>query len=122
AGYSAGDVTLDVYNSSTGVNVSPLTTYDAANRIYYFELNWGSYSLAPGGRIDANFSIHLNGWQPAWNPENDWSYQELTGSYTNTLYIPVYRGTAGLIYGLEPGDSPPPTPTPTKPGPTPTPT
>ena len=46
AGYAAGNVTLDVYYSSAGVTVSPLTAYDAANRIYYFELNWGSYSLA----------------------------------------------------------------------------
>jgi len=119
AGYSAGNVTLDVYYSSTGVNVSPLTAYDTANRIYYYELDWGSYSVAPGARIEANFSIHLTGWQPAWDPANDWSYQGLSGSYTNTPYIPVYRA-GELIYGLEPDGSPPPTPTPTSPVPTPT--
>src|SRR5690554_6386661 len=122
AGYSAGNVTLDVYYSSTGVTVSPLTAYDTANRIYYYELDWGSYSVAPGARLEANFSIHLTGWQPAWDPANDWSYQELAGSYTNTPYIPVYR-SGELIYGLEPGGSPPPTPTATtEPEPTPTPT
>jgi len=122
AGYSAGNVTLDVYYSSAGVTVSPLTAYDTANRIYYYELDWGSYSVAPGARIEANFSIHLTGWQPAWDPANDWSYQGLSGSYTNTSYIPVYRA-GGLIYGLEPDGSPPPTSTPTAtPGPTPTPT
>jgi len=120
AGYAAGDVTLDVYYSSTGVNLSPLTAYDTANRIYYYELDWGSYSVAPGARVEANFSIHLTGWQPAWDPANDSSYQGLSGSYTNTPYIPVYR-SGELIYGLEPDGSPPPTPTPTtEPEPTPT--
>src|SRR5690554_8097914 len=34
AGYSAGNVTLDVYYSSTGVNVSPLTAYDKIGRAH----------------------------------------------------------------------------------------
>jgi hypothetical protein len=102
AGYSAEDVTIDVYYTSAGkVEVSPLTVYNRENHIYYYELDWGSYPVASGGRIEANFSVHLTGWQPVWDGSNDWSYRGLLTTYTDTERIPVYMDVE-LIQGLEP--------------------
>ena len=100
AGYPTGNVTLDLYHSSAPATVS-FEPYDQANHIYYFELDWGTFSLTAGRHIEANFSVHLNGWQSIWNAENDWSFTGLTSSNARSLYIPVYQN-GNLIYGMEP--------------------
>ncbi|HEY8344237.1 MAG TPA: glycoside hydrolase family 48 protein [Bacillota bacterium] len=100
AGYSIDHVTLDLYYSSAPATVS-LVSFDQTNHIYYFELDWGIFSLAAGRHIETNFSVHLNGWQSVWNAGNDWSFTTLTSSNAKTTYIPVYQN-GSLIYGMEP--------------------
>lgn len=98
AGYSASNVKLDLYYSSATVTVSAIKPYHAESNLYYFEISWGTYALPTGGRIEANFSLHLNGWQQSWNAENDFSFTGLTNTYTTTQFIPIFQSGA-LISG-----------------------
>ncbi|HEX2953013.1 MAG TPA: cohesin domain-containing protein, partial [Bacillota bacterium] len=109
AGYSSSNVKLDMYYSSATATVSPIKVFDAAKNIYYYEVSFGTYSLAKGSRIEANFSIHLNSWQQVWNSANDHSFTGLTNSMATTQYIPVYQ-SGTIIYGKEPSgyDTTPP--------------
>ncbi|HEX2953012.1 MAG TPA: glycoside hydrolase family 9 protein [Bacillota bacterium] len=102
AGYSASNIKLDLYYSSATATVSSIKSYGATQNIYYFDISWGTYSLPQGNRIEVNFSLHLNGWQQAWNASNDFSFSGLTNAYTTTQYIPVFQ-SGTLVSGTMPG-------------------
>jgi hypothetical protein len=47
--------------------------------------------------------VHFNNYYPGqWNKSNDWSWQGITGSYSETKYVTVYDNLGNLIYGNEP--------------------
>jgi hypothetical protein len=102
AGYSASNIKLDLYYSSATATVSSIKSYGATQNIYYFDISWGTYSLPQGNRIEVNFSLHLNGWQQAWNASNDFSFIGMTNAYTTSPYIPVFQ-SGTLVSGTMPG-------------------
>ncbi len=122
-GQSISDIHLEIMydqakSYSLGITkVTGPVAADAANGIYYVQLDWegmiffGSleYQFAIVNDPDSNYATY-------WDPTNDYSRQGLTGTYTLTQNVPVYSGGV-LVYGQEPGPVVTPTggvvPTPT---------
>jgi len=118
--YAAGGTTNNVTisdNFLSGGTISGLRTWDESNHVYYVELSYDGVNLIPGGstsyNAEAQFRFTIPTSFPAsdWNPNNDWSYQDLiygNQSVTNTGFIPTYQNGVKLE-GAEPptsGESP----------------
>jgi hypothetical protein len=109
AGGSTNNVTVSV-NMLDGGTISGLRPWDVANHIYYVELNYDGVNIIPGGstsyRREAQFRLAIPNSFPAaaWNPNNDFSYQNLVygnQNVSNTVYIPTYENGVKLE-GQEP--------------------
>lgn len=119
AGYGVEDVKLKL-GSHEGAKLSGLNKYK--DNIYYFIVDFTGTQIIPSEwqmcEKDANIEITFP--DGAGSSDNDWSYQNLTGSpdYSAisfeglTPYIPVYDN--GIkVFGMEPGGGSEITPTPT---------
>jgi hypothetical protein len=79
--------------------------WDAANNIYYIELDWSADSIY--GKRDVQFALiaaQASDYARHWDPTNDWSHQGLSLSSTavgDTQYMPVYLNGV-KVYGQEP--------------------
>lgn len=92
--------------------------YDAAfdPNIYYIEITFDGYKIANANK-KYQYTVGLY-YGDNWDPENDWSYQNITkcadtyqdGSETRTDYICVYSDGV-LVGGIEPDGSVPETDT-----------
>ncbi len=97
AGLSATDVATEKFwDQCNTVTITPLSAWDAAQAIYYVDLNFGSYSLPASSACELHFRIRTAGWQLVWNSANDYSRQGLTccGPYITTSRLPVYSKAA----------------------------
>jgi len=99
----ASNYVLDVYydQTSSATRSGPFE-WDADT--YYFEIDYGSYSIGKNQTYQLNGSIHLANWQSQQSSSSDWWRSGLTSSYTSTSYIPVYVN-GDLVAGQEPGES-----------------
>ncbi len=110
AGYSASNLVFAKdWDQSGAVTVSGPTAYDAPNYIYYYTMDYGTYSLAAGSSTQLRYRIYLSDWSTNWDASNDWSRTGLIiNTWVTTTYIPVYKD-GSLIYGNEPtADTTPP--------------
>ena len=120
-GVSPADISVSSAYNQCGTATGP---HHYAGDIYYIKVDCTGTKIYPGGqphyRKEIQFRILSNS---AWDTSNDWSYEGLSpvsNSPAKTARITLYdNGT--LIWGVEPGDTPPPPPTATPVPPTPTP-
>jgi endoglucanase len=87
---------------------------DAANGLYYINIDWGTATMV--GSRELQFVIQITqdysgGTNPAWDGTNDPSHTGLTSAYATTNYIPIFHNGT-LVSGQIPGDNTSPTPTP----------
>ena len=111
AGYTVNDVVVSKNYSEVPVTVSGPT--HLRDNIYYVTVDYTGSAIFPGGQSESaretQVRIRLPYAAPdaAWEPNNDWSYQGLTGTFAETPYIPVYDDGV-LIHGQVPGPILPP--------------
>jgi len=112
AGYTAADLTV-LTNYNQGATVSNPIAYDAANHIYYVNVDFTGTKIYPGGQphYKKEVQFRITGPQGAWNPANDYSYGGLvTQTVAKTTLMPVYD--AGVkVFGQEPSGGTTPIPT-----------
>ncbi|QNU66062.1 glycoside hydrolase family 9 protein [Ruminiclostridium herbifermentans] len=84
------------------------------NNIYYIEVTWDGYPIA-GSNKKYQLALGTYAWQNYWNPDDDWSHQDLNTTDDNwkgvparTDYICVYDNGV-LVGGIEPDGSRPET-------------
>ncbi|MDP4181381.1 MAG: cellulase family glycosylhydrolase, partial [Bacillota bacterium] len=115
AGYKTTDVTIEkLYDQTSGkTTFSGPFAWDAANNIYYFQVNWNTYSLDAGATIEQDIRLRLSDWGKDWDATNDYSNKGLSSSFSDAQNMPLYRGNLRM-FGADPGNgSVTPTPTPT---------
>lgn len=104
------DEQASAYGGSTVVS-NPIA-WDAANGIYYVEMDWSANALY--GKRDLQVGLvaaQAADYASHWDPSNDWSHQALTSTaLASTQYIPIYLDGV-KVWGLEPGGTPANTPT-----------
>lgn len=100
-GLTSSSVGIRTDWNECGAAVSGLQVWNAASRIFYLDIDWGSRTFAASSVC--NLQLALSIYNPAvWNGANDPSVQGLTrGGYRNASGIPVYRNGT-LVYGNEP--------------------
>ncbi|MEO1146755.1 MAG: Calx-beta domain-containing protein [Cyanobacteria bacterium J06638_22] len=101
AGYSTNDVLIGEIN---GPLVSDLNVWDAAEDIYYVEVDFSGTAIAPSNFASVEFSLGVSSSLPtsAWDTANDWSTQSLTGDVMTSRHLPVYDGTMDRLSGVVP--------------------
>ncbi len=129
AGYSVNEISVST-NYNAGAKVTGLHSWDAANNIYYVDVDFTGTNIYPGGqpafKKEVQFRIAAPMNTNVWDNNNDYSYQDIkgvsSGNTVKSIYIPVYDDGV-LVYGQEPvrGGGPTPTPTPVPATPTPKP-
>lgn len=99
------EVKLD---NTKGASISTLKPWDVSKKIYYVQVDLDSSKIYPGGEqyYKKEVKFRLTNPKSAWNPENDWSYQDVKDQSTpvKSEKIPVYDN-GRLIFGKEPGKS-----------------
>ncbi|CAM2006440.1 glycoside hydrolase family 9 protein [Acanthopleuribacter pedis] len=108
AGYTVADVSArTAYNQGSGFSWP--NVYDAANHIYYIEVQFDGVAIYPGGQSaskkQVQFRLTLDSTDNVWDNSNDFSYDGIAsggGSFgVKTERIPVYRG-GSRVAGIEP--------------------
>jgi hypothetical protein len=99
SGRTISNVMCDERYDEAGSATCTLVQY--SGNIYYFRLNFGSYSLAVNDTVSYKITLRLSDWSDNWNSANDYSRGGLTGTLAVTARIPVYVGTT-LVYGTNP--------------------
>ncbi len=91
AGRPASQYVLDRdYESSGNPQTSPTGPFLHSGNIYYFEINYGTKSLAAGATWLYQWRLHLSSYNNDYDAANDWWYTGITSSYADTAYLPVY--------------------------------
>jgi endoglucanase len=92
-------------NPNKGVAISALKPWDVSKKIYYVQVDLDGSQLYPGGEPHYKKEIQFRFTSPTsgWNPENDWSYQDIKNQEggVKSAKIPVYD-SGKLIFGTEP--------------------
>ncbi|UII27898.1 glycoside hydrolase family 9 protein [Fulvivirga maritima] len=108
AGYSAADYVVSTNNGGVA-SYTPLMAWDASSNIYYTEVSLNSdIFLWPGGQGESRQEVQMRVRLPyeapssAWDPSNDWSYQGVNGTLSQSPNIPLYVD-GQLAFGNEPG-------------------
>jgi hypothetical protein len=75
--------------------------------IIFVDINYPtSFQLAPGARTTddgVQLGVHFNNYYPGqWTKLNDWSWQGITGSFSETQKVTIYDQYGNLFYGSEP--------------------
>jgi hypothetical protein len=116
AGLTAADYIVTRNFAQGRATVSNLLPFDAANNLYYVQVNYTGDTLFPGTqdsyRRECQFRIAVPQSAPstAWNTANDWSYRTLKtggGALTSgdpSQNITVYE-SGRRVFGLEPGST-----------------
>jgi len=90
-----------------------------SGNIYFVKIDFSGTRIFPGGMNyyykAVQFSVGLaSGTAENWNMTNDWSFKNLSSSFTVSTNIPAYDNNV-LVFGKEPGGiTPTSTPTPTR--------
>ncbi len=90
-----------LFDQTNAVTISGPTQWDGD--IYYFTLDYGSFSLEPGASYELNGAMHLQNYVNGFNSGNDWWHTGISDTYALTDYLPVYVNNV-LADGLEPGE------------------
>jgi endoglucanase len=104
-GRKASDTQVSL-KAKQGATVSALKPWNSSKNIYYIQIDLDGSKIYPGGehyKKEVQFSF--NSPSSAWNPDNDWSYQDLKdkADLVRNVKIPVYD-TGNLIFGTEPNN------------------
>lgn len=108
AGYSAKDITIST-NYNSGAKVTGPHVWDAANNIYYINVDFTGTKIYPGGQSAYKKEIQFRIAAPLntnfWSNDNDYSFKDIkgvsSGNTVKTQYIPVYDNGV-LVFGKEP--------------------
>lgn len=89
------------YDQSSAATISGPTL--SSGLVYYFTINYGTASLAPGASWDFNTALHLNNWASSYTSSNDWWRVggTLPTVYTDWMNIPGYVA-GSLVWGSVP--------------------
>ncbi len=91
--------------SNPGVTISQLKPWGNSTTIYYLQIDVDGSKLYPGGEPHYKKEVQFGLTSPIglWNPDNDWSYQEMKNEQglVKRGNIPVYDKKK-LIFGAEP--------------------
>jgi len=102
--YQPSEIQVNLVNNSVAT-ISQLKPWDESQNLYYVQVDVDGSQLYPGGEehYKKEIKFRLNSPTTVWNPDNDWSYQEMSGQSTlvKSLNIPVYD-KGKLIFGAEP--------------------
>ncbi|MDP4181083.1 MAG: glycoside hydrolase family 9 protein [Bacillota bacterium] len=111
AGYKVSDIRVTT-NSSLSGKTSGLLPWDAANNIYYTDVDYSGVQLYPGGQSAYKKEAQLRFSAPDgtsfWDNKNDYSYTEMPGNGATpakTKYICVYE-KGKKLFGEEPPGGP----------------
>lgn len=105
AGLTASNVVVDRYwDECTSAQFGTVTAYNAAQYLYYIDVDWSAQTLVvpgpyytPGSFCNLQFAVRLSTWQNIWNGANDPSYSGTPyGSLGAASSIPAYRN--GVIF------------------------
>lgn len=105
AGLTASNVMVDRYWDDCGSpQFGSVTAYNAAQYIYYVDVDWSAQTLivpgqyyTPGSFCNLQFAVRLSTWQNIWNGGNDPSYSGTPyGNLGASSSIPAYRN--GVIF------------------------
>ncbi|MGB1216783.1 MAG: glycoside hydrolase family 9 protein, partial [Saprospiraceae bacterium] len=105
AGYTLNDYTTNLNTAPSGTTATPLTL--CGGTTYYVEVCFPDTDIYPGGqsksRKEAQIRIALPNNAPAsaWNPNNDWSYNNMNSALSPNDHIPLYNN-GQLLYGVLP--------------------
>ncbi len=96
-GISLNEITVSTNYVQGNAIVTDLKIYDEINNIYYTEVSYSNDTLFPGtqdsDKREAQFRISLppQSSPSNWDPENDWSYQDIDGgTLAYCQNIPVF--------------------------------
>jgi hypothetical protein len=105
AGRNSSDIQVKL-NDKQGASISNLKVLDQAKNLYYVQVDLDGSKLYPGGEEHYKKEIRFRLTSPisAWNPDNDWSYQDIKNinELVKNEKITIYD-SGKLIYGNEPG-------------------
>lgn len=124
------DITMSFAHNECGASSSLTGPHQFSGNVYYLEFSCNDRVIYPGGQSEHRAEVQFRlGSSVAWDPSNDWSFQELPPQSEGPQLvnnITLYDGNT-KIWGIEPDGTPVPTNTPTAvpptntPGPSPTP-
>ena len=99
--YTVSQYVLEKYYDQCGSTIQSPTLVSGST--YYFTVNCGGATLAPGASWQINFCLHLMDWSANLNSTNDWWHTTgaLPTSYTDWAHIPAYINGA-RVWGVEP--------------------
>jgi endoglucanase len=104
AGRNSSDIQVKL-NDKQGASISNLKVLDQAKNLYYVQVDLDGSKLYPGGEEHYKKEIRFRLTSPisAWNPDNDWSYQDIKNinELVKNEKIAIYD-SGKLIYGNEP--------------------
>ena len=111
AGFGASDVKIST-NYNAGATVTGLIPWDAANNIYYVNVDFTGTKIYPGGQSayqkECQFRMAYPKNVNVWDNSNDFSYDGINktagGTPALAKNIPVYDSGV-KVYGNEPGNS-----------------
>jgi hypothetical protein len=103
AGYKTTDVVIEkLFDQTNGkTTLTGPFTWDEANKIYYYQVNWDTYSLSAGATIEQDIRLRLSDWGKAWDSTNDYCNKGLGSSFIETQNMPLYRGNLKM-FGIDP--------------------
>lgn len=107
-GYTKNDFTVTT-NYNNGATTSALLPWDAANHIYYVNVDFTGTKIYPGGQSAYKKEVQLRISGPQniniWDNSNDYSFTQISnvssGSTVKTTYLPLYDA-GKLVFGNEP--------------------
>ncbi len=104
-GRSPSDIKVTL-SDKQGASISTMKVLDKEKNIYYVQVDLDGSKLYPGGEEHYKKEVRFRLTSPtsAWNPDNDWSYQDIKNkdNLVKSGKIPIYDN-GKLIYGTEPG-------------------
>lgn len=112
---AASKYVLEKYYDQSGVATISGPTL-ASGSTYYFTVNYGTTSLAPGAAWEYHTALRLSDWSANYAGSNDWWHTSgaMPASYTDWANIPAYV-SGSRVWGNEPGGSATATNTPVPP-------
>ncbi|ABX43720.1 glycoside hydrolase family 9 protein [Lachnoclostridium phytofermentans] len=107
-GYTKNDFTVST-NYNNGATTSALLPWDAANNIYYVNVDFSGTKIYPGGQSAYKKEVQFRIAGPQnvniWDNSNDYSFTQIanvsSGNTVKTTYIPLYDN-GKLVFGNEP--------------------
>jgi hypothetical protein len=104
-GRSPSDIKVTL-SDKQGASISNLKVLDKEKNLYYVQVDLDGSQLYPGGEEHYKKEVRFRLTSPtlAWNPDNDWSYQDIKNkdNLVKSGKIPIYDN-GKLISGTEPG-------------------